>query len=98
MAVKNTYKIEEDIKTNIVNSYAWDTTLAWLNKTSGDNTYSSSINHGNYGGTIKPTGGTTQDQVNNICDMAGNVREWTSEIYKGKQTVWTVSISLILTL
>ena len=77
---------EEDIKTNIINSYAWDTTLAWLNKTSGDNTYSSSINHGNYGGTIKPTGGTTQDQVNNICDMSGNVREWTSEIYKGKQT------------
>ena len=68
-----------------MNSYAWDTTLAWLNK-SLSNTYSSSISHGNYGGTIKPTGGTNSDIVNNICDMAGNVREWTSEIYKGSQT------------
>lgn len=79
---------EEDIKTNIMNSYAWDTTLQWLNKSLNE-TYASSINHGNYGGTIKPTGGTNSDKVNNICDMAGNVREWTSEIYKGTTTTKT---------
>lgn len=73
---------EEGIKTNIMNSYAWDTALAWLNKTL-PSTYSSSLNHGNYSGTMKPTGGTSSDKVNNICDMAGNVREWTSETYKG---------------
>ena len=80
---------EEEIKTNIMNSYAWDTTLEWLN-TSVDETakaaYSSSINHGNYSGTIKPTGTTSTDKVNNICDMAGNVREWTSEILKSEET------------
>ena len=74
---------EDGIKTNIMNSYAWDTALAWLNKTL-PTTYSSSLNHGNYSGTMKPTGGTSSDKVNNICDMAGNVREWTSETYKGK--------------
>jgi len=76
----------DDITTNMQSSYAWDTTLAWFDETIGDVDYSSSKNYGNYGGTIKLTGTTSKDQVNNICDMAGNVREWTTEIYKGTDT------------
>ena len=73
----------DDIITNMQSSYAWDTVLAWLDEKTGEVAYSSSKNYGNFGGTIKPTGTTTKDQVNNIYDMAGNVREWTTEIYKG---------------
>ena len=46
--------------------------------------YSSDVNFGNYSGTIYPTGTTTTDVVRNICDLGGNVREWTTEIYKVK--------------
>ena len=69
-----------DCYTSIVNSYAWDTALRWIDQTYEN--YSSSTNYGNYSGTIYPTGTTEQDTVNNICDLAGNVREWTTEIYK----------------
>jgi len=71
-----------EYKTSLINSYAWDTTLAWIDK-SVEN-YSSSNSLGNYSGTIYPTGSKDSDIVNNICDMAGNVREWITERYTGK--------------
>jgi len=80
----------EGYQTAIINSYAWDTALAWINK-SVEN-YSSSTNYGNYSGEIRKTGFTETDIKNNICDMSGNVREWTTEIYKVKpQTTNTTS-------
>lgn len=69
-----------DCKTALLNSYAWDTVLAWIDKSIVN--YSSTINYGNYSGTIYPTGYTETDVVNGICDVAGNVREWTTEIFK----------------
>ena len=69
-----------DCKTSLVSSYAWDTALAWIDKSVTN--YSSNTNYGNYSGTIYPTGYTSEDNINNICDLAGNVREWTTEIYK----------------
>ena len=51
-----------------------------------DTNFSSNTNYGNYSGTIYPTGYTESDNVKNICDLAGNVREWTTEIYKGTTT------------
>lgn len=73
----------KDCKTAIINSYAWDTTLAWINKNIEN--YSSNTSYGNYSGEIRKTGATESDIKNNICDMSGNVREWTTEIYKMKQ-------------
>lgn len=73
-----------DCETSLLNSYAWDTTIEWIDKTYSG--YSSSSNYGNYDGTILPTGSTESDKVNNICDLAGNVREWTTEVYKGSTT------------
>jgi hypothetical protein len=67
------------VKTALVNSYAWDTTLSWLN-TSVQN-YSTNTSYGNYSGTILRAGETSNDQVNSICDMSGNLREWTTEVY-----------------
>lgn len=72
----------EGYYTAIMNSYAWDTVLQWLD-TSFEN-YSTNTSYGNYSGTIRSTGTTQSDIKNNICDLAGNVREWTTEIYKPK--------------
>lgn len=72
------------VKTALVNSYAWDTTLDWLN-TSVTN-YSTSRNYGNYTNKIMNTGETESDVINQIADMAGNLREWTTEKYDEKVT------------
>lgn len=69
-----------DCKTALINSYAWDTVMQWIDQTHLN--YSSDVNYGNYTGTIYPTGYTESDSVKNICDLSGNVREWTTEIYK----------------
>ena len=70
----------EDCFTALINSYAWDTVLDWIDKTHSN--YSKNTDNGNYDGTVLPTGTTEKDTVNYICDLAGNVREWTTEIYK----------------
>lgn len=69
-----------DCSTSLINSYAWDTTLEWIDASVTN--YSSVTNYGNYSGTIYPTGTTQSDIIKNISDLAGNVREWTTEIYK----------------
>ncbi len=71
-----------DCYTGIVSSHAWDTAMDWIDLAKEH--YSSDVNFGNYSGTIYPTGTTTSDVVRNICDLGGNVREWTTEIYKLK--------------
>ena len=71
------FRYGDNYDTQLINSYAWDTTLAWLNKRVKN--YSSSLNYGNYTGTVRNTGQTETDIINNICDMSGNVREWTTE-------------------
>lgn len=71
-----------DCSTALISSHAWDTVIEWVDLVNEN--YSSDVNFGNYSGTIYPTGTTTTDSVRNICDLAGNVREWTTEIYKVK--------------
>lgn len=73
----------EDCNTSIINSYAWDTTLKWIDESYQG--YSSSIENGNYSEKIVETGKTKLDIKNNICDLSGNVREWTSEVYIAKE-------------
>ena len=71
----------EDCNTALINSYAWDAALSWID--TKYESYSSSIDYGNYNNSIiNPTGGTSKDIVCQICDLAGNVSEWTTEIYK----------------
>jgi hypothetical protein len=67
------------VKTALMNSYAWDTTLKWINQTITN--YASNTSYGNYSGTILVTGNTINDKVNEIYDLSGNLREWTTEIY-----------------
>ena len=71
-----------DCSTALISSHAWDTAIGWIDLV--NEYYSSDVNFGNYSGTIYPTGTTSTDTVRNICDLGGNVREWTTEIYKPK--------------
>ena len=70
----------KDCHTALINSYAWDTTLKWIDSQYPD--FSKNTNYGNYSMTILPTGYTESDNLKHICDIAGNVREWTTETYR----------------
>ena len=90
-ATKQGYKA----KTKLVSSYAWDTTIAFLQKVNSD--YGNSSEEGNYNdtafsytditGASQTKAGNSQvlvptgqtTPVCNIYDMGGNVLEWTTE-------------------
>lgn len=70
----------EDCSTALISSNAWDETISWIGTTVDG--FASSMEYGNYSGSIYATGESVRDVFNNICDLCGNVREWTTEIYK----------------
>ena len=92
-ATKQGYKA----KTKLVSSYAWDTTISFLQKVNSD--YGNSSEEGNYYDTTfsyTDITGASQTKaeksdvlvptgqttpVCNIYDMGGNVNEWTTESY-----------------
>ena len=69
----------KDVKTSLMSGFAWYTALQWIDQRVP--LFSSSTDRGNYSGQIYPTGTFKSDSVNNIFDLAGNVREWTTEQY-----------------
>ena len=87
------------VESDLVNSYAWDTAIVFIQEM-GNSNYAnkSSVNN-----TLMNTG-TTADKVCNICDMASNCNEWTTEystyrngsfampcVYRGgsKRRIWS---------
>ena len=73
----------------------WDMTLKWMYNSGNveKRTYTyDSTNKGNYKGTngnrAIATGSNDDYAVNNIYDMAGNVRDWTIEAYGAKYRVY----------
>ena len=62
------------IKSDLMNSYAWDTAIVYI-QAMGNTNYANASD-GN--GTLKNTG-ATGDQKCKIFDMAGNTMEWTTE-------------------
>ena len=69
------YGETENFTSDLVNSYAWDTALVFIQKCSGDTRYSqqNSLN------TSFSDKGTTNDVKCNIYDMASNCYEWSTE-------------------
>lgn len=77
------YATNPEITSSLMNSYAYDTMLIWL-ESNGINVELDSNAWGNYigeqGGTKVEKSGTNENwKANNIYDLAGNVNEWTSE-------------------
>ena len=73
-----------NVTTSMIWGCQWDAVMRWMYN-SGDEekkTYTyDSTGKGNYSGSRKATGVDPAYAVNNIYDMAGNVRDWTIEAY-----------------
>ena len=61
---------------DLINSYAWDTAILFLQNCGTDPKYS--IRNRGENKTLSQTG-TTNDKQCNVYDMVGNLREWTTE-------------------
>ena len=59
---------------DLVNSYAWDTAIIFIQTYSGTSDYANQ----NKGKSFANTG-KNNDKYCNICDMSGNAYEWTTE-------------------
>ncbi len=79
----NMYSENDFFETDLINSYAWDTTCTWLRNTGTNIDDSTDI--GNYQNNndsqnkIVATGSSENWKTNNIYDMAGNAWEYTTE-------------------
>ena len=71
---QNMYKNDKYVESDLINSYAWDTAIVYIQAMENEN-YANKTD-GN--GKLKNTG-KTEDQVCKIFDMAGNIAEWTTE-------------------
>ena len=80
---KAMYSENEFVTSELISSYAWDTVLNYIcqtNKVGYLLATTTSSDYGNIGtNSLKNTGKYVQDNYNNIHDMLGNVREWTTE-------------------
>ena len=78
-AAKACYNIYEDSYTNVttdlINSYAWDTAIVYIEEFSGDITYSYQSSQN----TKLTNTGANKDEKCKINDMASNDLEWTTE-------------------
>ena len=77
------YDNNDNFTSDLVNSYAWDTTLVFIQKCSDNSAYSQQTSS-NIGTVVeKGTVGTdTEDVKCNIYDMASNCVEWSTETAK----------------
>ena len=71
---QNMYKNDKYVESDLINSYAWDTAIVYI-QAMGNENYA---NQKDGNGTLKNTG-STGDEKCKIFDMAGNELEWTTE-------------------
>ena len=78
---RNMYGYQEGKYTSdLINSFAWDTTLAFIEKCGTNNNYAFQTSlQSKKTTTGNATDGINKDVQCNIYDLAGNVREWTTE-------------------
>ena len=77
---KNMYSGNSYVESDLVNSYAWDTAIVYI-QAMGNTNYANATRGTNT--TLKNTG-ETGDQKCKIFDMAGNTTEWTTEYSTNK--------------
>ena len=88
---RDMYGSEAKVTSDLINSYAWDTAIVFIQKCgteSNSSTYSKTDGLSSTGTNGPQTTGTNilkvtskVDKQCNIFDMAGNCREWTTETY-----------------
>ncbi len=78
MVSKNMYSGNSYVESDLINSYAWDTTIVYIQAMGNTNYANASCDTNGNAGVLKNTG-KTGDKVCNIFDMAGNTIEWTTE-------------------
>ena len=88
---RNMYGSEAKVTSDLINSYAWDTAIVFIQECGTENnssTYSKTVGQSSTSTSASQTTGTNKlkatskvDKQCNIFDMAGNCREWTTETY-----------------
>ena len=73
----NEYNGKSYVESDLVNSYAWDTAIMFIQKCSDKTTYWDDTDNGLY--NTGEDEGKTIDNPCNIYDMKGNLAEWTTE-------------------
>ncbi len=74
----NTYEESDSVKSDLMNSYAWDTAIVYIQEASTPNYANATSKNDSLSDT-----GTNSDEVCKINDMASNVFEWTTEHSSG---------------
>ena len=77
MVSKNMYSGNSYVESDLVNSYAWDTAIVYIQEMG--NTNYANANRDTTGNKSLKNTGETGDKVCNIFDIAANLREWTTE-------------------
>ena len=77
MVSKNMYDGNNYVESDLVNSYAWDTAIVYIQAM--ENTNYANANRDTNGNTTLKNTGETGDKVCNIFDMAANLEEWITE-------------------
>ena len=88
---RDMYKSEAKVTSDLINSYAWDTAIVFIQKCgteSNSSTYSYTVGQSSTSTSAPQTTGTNilsatskVDKQCNIFDMAGNCFEWTTETH-----------------
>ena len=88
---RNLYSNNSNFESDLINSYAYDTAIIFIQTFNGDEDYSKQIP---LQSALTTTGNSHDDNNNydvrcNIYDMSGNVMEWSTETYTDSSTPCT---------
>ena len=86
---RNMYaSLQGSMTSDLMNSYAWDTAIVFIQEFSGDKNYAfqGKLQNEIVAQTGRATDGTNQDVKCNIYDIAGNCLEWTTETSSNTST------------
>ena len=78
---QNMYKDDNSVgvESDLTNSYAWDTTIVFIQSMKTENSNYANANRDTTGNSSLMNTGTTGDEKCNIFDMAANLMEWNTE-------------------